>query len=308
MTQTTLDISGISVAVSRLDKIFYPRVGFTKGEVIDYYIRVAPVLLPHLRNRPISLKRYPDGVGGFFFYEKNCPAHRPDWMKTIAVKKSDGSVIQYCSMNGLPALVWAVNLADLELHTFLHRAPALLRPNFLVFDLDPGSPANVIQCAEVALILHALFEKLKMKAFAKTSGSKGLQIYVPLNTSITYERTKAFAETVAKELAQRFPEQITGLMKKTLRRGKVFVDWSQNDAKKTTVSVYSLRARERPMVSTPVTWTEVEESVKKKRILQFESNEVLKRIKTDGDLFAPVLELKQKLPSLLRLRAVLEQF
>lgn len=302
-----IDVEGTPVAVSRLDKVFYPKTGFTKGDIIDYYVRISPVLLPHLRNRPISLKRYPDGVEGFFFYEKSCPAHRPKWMKTIEVAKSDGGSVRYCAMNNLAALVWAVNLADLELHTFLHRSPALHRPDFLAFDLDPGPPANVLQCAEVSLLLKTIFDKLQMESFAKTSGSKGLQVYVPLNTAVTYPRTKEFAETIAKSLADRFPNQITGLMSKAKRGGKVFVDWSQNDEKKTTVSVYSLRAREHPTASTPVTWKEVETGVKRKQPIQYEAGEVLSRVKKLGDLFAPALTLKQKLPPLSRLRACLAE-
>ncbi len=261
--ETTIDVDGVPVGVSRLDKVFYPKTGFTKGQVIDYYVRISPFLLPHLKDRPISLKRYPDGVEGFFFYEKNCPEHRPKWMKTFQVEKSDGGKIQYCSMNNLPALVWAANLADLELHTFLHKYPRMDRPNFLAFDLDPGPPANILQCAEVALLLRRIFGEFDLEAFAKTSGSKGMQVYLPLNTTVTYERTKEFAETLAKTLADRFPDRITGIMSKARRAGKVFVDWSQNDEKKTTVCVYSLRAREHPTVSTPVSWDEVETSVRK---------------------------------------------
>lgn len=305
--ETTLDIDGTSVAVSRLDKIFYPRTGFTKGDVLDYYIRVSPFLLPHLKDRPVSLKRYPDGVDGFFFYEKNCPAYRPAWVKTMKVAKSDGSVIKYCSMNGLSALVWAVNLADLELHTFLHRYPALHRPSCLAFDLDPGPPAGILQCAEVALLLRRIFQQLGLEVFAKTSGSKGMQVYVPLNTSATYGKTKEFAEMMAKVLAEKFPDQITGMMSKANRPGRIFVDWSQNDEKKTTVCVYSLRAREHPTVSTPVTWREVQSSVKSRRPLQFDTEQVLSRVAKRGDLFAPVLSLKQKLPPITRLRAVLAE-
>lgn len=305
--ETTLDIDGTSVAVSRLDKVFYPKTGFTKGDVLDYYIRVSPFLLPHLKDRPVSLKRYPDGVDGFFFYEKNCPAYRPAWVKTMKVAKSDGSVIKYCSMNGLPALVWAVNLADLELHTFLHRYPALHRPACLAFDLDPGPPAEILQCAEVALLLRRIFQQLGLEAFAKTSGSKGMQVYVPLNTSATYGKTKEFAEMMAKVLAEKFPDQITGMMSKAKRPGRIFVDWSQNDEKKTTVCVYSLRAREHPTVSTPVTWREVQSSVKSRKPLQFDTEQVLSRVAKRGDLFAPVLTLKQKLPPITRLRAVLAE-
>jgi bifunctional non-homologous end joining protein LigD len=284
--------------VSNLDKVLYPAAGFTKRQVIDYYIRIAPVLLPHLKNRPITLKRYPDGVDGFFFYEKQCPSHRPDWVKTTEVpsQREEGK-IDYCLMNDLPALVWAANLADLELHTFLHRAPAITRPTSLAFDLDPGAPANMAHCCHVALWLRAVFDELGVQSFAKTSGSKGLQIYVPLNTVTTYEQTKAFAHSLAEKMEQEHPEHIVSRMQKGLRKGKVLIDWSQNDEHKTTVNVYSLRAKPQPTVSTPVTWQEVESTVVEGAApLEFTSDAVLKRVEKQGDLFAPLLTLKQRLP------------
>lgn len=294
----TLDVGGRTVGVTNLNKVFYPKTGFTKGEVIDYYVRISPVLLPHLKNRPLSLKRYPDGVEGFFFYEKQCPEYRPKWMKTARVAKKEGGSVNYCVMNDLPALVWAANLADLELHTFLHRAPALSRPTALAFDLDPGAPADIRDCCRVALQLKALFDALGLQSFPKTSGSKGMQVYVPLNTVITYQRTKACAHKIAGMLESLDPQGVVSRMPKSARKGKVFVDWSQNDAKKTTVTVYSLRARDHPTVSTPVTWDEVSRAVKRKRPLSFGVNEVLRRVEKYGDLFAPVLSLQQKLPPL----------
>jgi bifunctional non-homologous end joining protein LigD len=299
--KTTLDVSSTKVEVSNLKKVLYPEVGFTKGDVIDYYIRISKHLLPHLKNRPITLKRYPDGVDGFFFYEKQCPPHRPKWIKTTNVPKSDGSEIHYCVMNDLPALVWAANLADLELHTFLHRAPAIDRPTALAFDLDPGAPADIVQCCQVGVLLKAVFDSLGLKSFAKTSGSKGLQVYVPLNTpGVTYEKTKAFAHALAILLENQAPDLVVSKMQKNLRRGKVLVDWSQNDDHKTTVNVYSLRAKAHPTVSTPVTWDEVTSALKKKsaKALVFETRDVLKRVEKLGDLFEPVLTLKQKLPPL----------
>jgi bifunctional non-homologous end joining protein LigD len=294
-----LKIDNRTLKVSNLSKIFYPKTGFTKGQVIDYYIRVSPVLLPHLKGRPISLKRYPEGVEGLFFYEKECPSHRPEWLDTSDVPRSEGGDIHYCLINNLPALVWAANLADLELHVFLHRAPKIAQPTVLVFDLDPGAPADLLDCCRAALQLKVLLEELKLKSFVKTSGSKGLQVYVPLNSPITYEKTKAFAHAVAIRLELASPKSIVSKMQKALRKGKVLVDWSQNDDHKTTVCVYSLRAKERPNVSTPVTWEEVETALKKKdaRMLMFEPEQVLKRIKKNGDMLAPVLKLKQKLPS-----------
>ena len=299
MAKTQLDIDGTKVEVSNIEKVFYPKSGFTKGEVIDYYVRISPYLLPHLKNRPITLKRYPDGVNGIFFYEKNCPPH-PSWVHTATVPRSEGGQISYCLMNSLASLVWAVNLADLELHTFLHQAPALDRPTALAFDLDPGAPADLVSCCEIGLRLNTLFGALNLECFPKTSGSKGLQVYVPLNTKVTYDQTKAFAHAVAQLLERQMEGKVVSRMQKVLRKGKVLVDWSQNDSHKTTVNVYSLRATEQSLVSTPVTWEEVRKTLKQKRagLLQFEPADVLKRVKAKGDLFAPVLTLKQKLPTL----------
>jgi bifunctional non-homologous end joining protein LigD len=299
-TKQTLEVDGAQVDVTNLEKIFYPKTGFTKGEVIDYYVRISSVLLPHLKQRPITLKRYPDGVEGFFFYEKKCPDHRPKWVKTTKIAKSEGGEINYCVINDLPSLIWAANLADLELHTFLHRAPAILRPTAIAFDLDPGPPADIVLCCKVGLWLKGLFSALGMESFAKTSGSKGLQIYVPINSAVTYEKTKAFSHAIAELLESQSPETVVSKMQKSRRSGKVLVDWSQNDDHKTTVSVYSLRAKESPTVSTPVTWEEVEETVRKgsATALSFVSKDVLNRVEKMGDLFAPVLTLKQKLPAL----------
>ncbi|MEA3212382.1 MAG: bifunctional non-ous end joining protein LigD [Chthoniobacter sp.] len=302
--KTEIEVAGKKLMVSNLDKVLYPEAGFTKGQVIDYYIRIAPVLLPHLKSRPITLKRYPDGVDGFFFYEKQCPSHRPDWVKTTEVpsRREEGK-IDYCMMNDLPALVWAANLADLELHTFLHRAPAIARPTALAFDLDPGAPADMVQCCRVGFWLRKIFDDLDLQSFPKTSGSKGLQIFVPLNTAATYEKTKAFAHALAQRLDREHPEEVVSRMQKALRKGKVLIDWSQNDEHKTTVNVYSLRAKAQPTVSTPVTWAQVESVAKKGDAgrLVFASEAVLKRVEKHGDLFAPMLTVKQRLP---RLQAV----
>jgi bifunctional non-homologous end joining protein LigD len=296
--KSTLDVDGVDVEVSNLDKVLYPKTGFTKGQIIDYYVRISEVLLPHLKARPITLKRYPDGVEGFFFYEKKCPAHRPGWVKTTKVAKTEGGEINYCVIADLPSLVWASNLANLELHTFLHKAPALQRPTAMAFDLDPGAPADILDCCRVGLRLRDFFEDLGMECFAKTSGSKGLQVYVPLNTAVTYAKTKPFAHAIARRLERETPELVVSRMQKSLRKGRVLVDWSQNDDKKTTVNVYSLRAKDHPTVSAPVSWAELEKAVRRKRPMTFSSDEVLLRVKKLGDLFAPVLTLKQKLPRL----------
>ena len=296
----TLKINGRQVPVSNLDKIFYPSVGFTKAQVIDYYIRISAVLLPYLKDRPLTLKRYPDGVEGGFFYEKRCPAYRPEWIKTAPVWSDRYEAeIDFCLANDLPSIVWAANLGDLELHTFLAKAGDVDCPTMMVFDLDPGAPADIISCAQVGLWLREELDKLKLKSFPKTSGSKGLQIYVPLNTPVTYDQTKALSHRLAEVLEQAHRKEVVSKMSKSLRTGKVFVDWSQNDRHKTTVCAYSLRAKERPTVSTPVTWEEVRSALKRKdpARLSFISGEVLDRIEKQGDLFEPVLKLKQKLPA-----------
>jgi len=292
-------IRGRRLTLSNLDKVFYPKAGFTKAQVIDYYLRIAPVLLPHLKDRPLTLKRYPNGVEGEFFYEKNCPAHRPPWVKTAPIwSDQNGRTMQFCLVQDVATLAWAVNLADLEMHVPLHRRKDVDRPDSIVFDLDPGEPAGLVQCCEVGLILRETFERLGLACFAKTSGSKGLQVYLPLNTRATYEQTKPFARAVADALAAQRPGLVVSNMKKSLRGGKVLVDWSQNDPHKTTVCVYSLRARERPTVSMPVSWEEVRESSRAKDpgLLTFEADKALRRVEERSDLFAPLLDLKQKLP------------
>jgi bifunctional non-homologous end joining protein LigD len=315
--ESFVEVNGRKVKVSNPEKVLYPATGFTKTDLVEYYMAISPVLLPHLKNRPISLKRYPEGVDGFFFYEKQCPSHRPDWMSTARVpSRRKAGFIDYCVMNDLSALVWAANLADLELHTFLHQAPELEHPDFLVFDLDPGPPANLVQCCEVGLLVKHFFDRLNLVSFPKSSGSKGLQIYVPLNSKSMYESTKLFARTLAQNLESTHPDLIVSRMQKSLRKGKVFVDWSQNDEHKTTVCVYSLRAKEYPTVSTPVTWKEIADCRKKGdvRLLTFDTKQVLKRVEKRGDLFNEVLTIKQRLPvidhgvaSRNRRRAVSEQ-
>jgi len=292
-------IEGKRLKLTNLSKVLYPKAGFTKAQVIDYYLRIAPALLPHLRDRPLTLKRYPDGVEGEYFYEKNCPAHRPPWVKTAPIWSDQNQrVMHFCLVQDVATLAWAVNLADLEMHVPLHRAPDADRPDSVVFDLDPGAPADLVSCCEVALILHDLFARLHLQSFAKTSGSKGLQLYVPLNNGATYGETKPFSRAVAEALAARRPELVVSNMKKSLRGGKVLLDWSQNDPHKTTVCVYSLRARERPTVSMPVAWSEVRRCLRARdpSLLSFEADAALRRVEKRGDLFAPVLALKQELP------------
>jgi bifunctional non-homologous end joining protein LigD len=296
-SRVEVEVEGRRLSLSNLDKVMYPGVGFTKGQVIDYYTRVAPFLLPHLRDRPLTLKRYPNGVEGGHFYEKQCPSHRPDWVRSEAVELSS-KTIHFCICDDLPTLVWLANLADLELHPSLSKVPAVEQPTVMAFDLDPGPPAGLAECCEVALILREALGRIGLDCFAKTSGSKGIQVYAPLNVDgVDYDHgTKPLSQALARHLEAEHPKLIVSSQKKELRKGKVLIDWSQNDEHKTTVAVYSLRARERPTVSTPLAWDELEAG--DPDALVFEAADVLERVGERGDLFAPVVELKQRLPEL----------
>jgi bifunctional non-homologous end joining protein LigD len=308
-TPTIVEVQGRKLKLTNLEKVLYPAAGFTKGQVVDFYVRVAPVLVPHLAGRPLTMKRYPEGVDQEYFFEKNAPMHRPDWVNTAPVwSESNHRTIHFILGNDLPTLVWIANLASIELHPSLSLAADIATPTMIVFDLDPGPPANIVQCAQVGLWVREIFDHFGMQSFPKTSGSKGLQIYVPLNTKTTYEQTKSFAHAIARLLEQEHPHLVVSDMKKAVRTNKVFVDWSQNDEHKTTISIYSLRAREHPTVSTPVTWDEVEQALKKKDAsrLVFEAKDVLARVQKMGDLFAPVQKLKQALPQLAGLAATPE--
>jgi bifunctional non-homologous end joining protein LigD len=298
-----VDVDGRTLTLSNLGKVLYPEIGFTKGEVIDYYTRVAPVLLPHLRDRPLTFKRYPDGVDGKFFFEKNAPSHAPDWVRKVRLP-SPGSTknretIGYAVIGELPALVWAANLATLELHVPMWRVTARgkpLNPDLLVFDLDPGPPATVVECCQVAGHVRAALAEDGLAAYPKTSGSKGLQLYVPLDAKAPWDDVHTYARQLAVRLETEHPDLVVSNMKKDLRTGKVLVDWSQNNPAKTTVAVYSLRARPTPTASTPVTWDEVE-ACRRPEDLRFTSDDVLTRVDTYGDLFAPCLDAGQSLPA-----------
>jgi bifunctional non-homologous end joining protein LigD len=296
-----IEIQGRNLKLTNLEKVLYPATGFTKKDVIDYYVRIAPAMIPHLAGRALTRKRYPDGVDGEPFYEKNAPMHKPDWVKVAPIWSGrNRRTINYILADDLATMVWLANLAALELHPSLARAENITCPTEMVFDLDPGPPANIVQCCQVGLWLRQIFEHFGLQSFPKTSGSKGLQIYIPLNTPTTYDATKLFSHALAQVLEQKHPEMVLSDMSKQARTGKVFVDWSQNDEHKTTVAVYSLRARERPTVSTPVSWDEVELAFKKKKpdLLVFEASQAVKRFEKMGDLFELVLELKQRLPDL----------
>lgn len=301
VTDSAVEIQGRHLKLSNLQKVMYPATGFTKQQVIDYYARIAPAILPHLNGRALTRKRYPDGVDGEPFFEKNAPQYRPEWIKTTPIwSEGNRRTVHYVLANDLPTLIWLANLAALELHPSLALAEDIKCPTEMVFDLDPGPPANMVQCCQVGLWLRDIFEHFGLQSFPKTSGSKGLQLYVPLNTPTTFDRTKMFSHALAQLLEHEHPDLVVSDMKKKLRTGKVLVDWSQNDEHKTTVSVYSLRAREHPAVSTPVTWEEVEKTLKKKDagLLVFEAPQVVTRFEKMGDLFEPMNELKQRLPDL----------
>jgi bifunctional non-homologous end joining protein LigD len=293
-------IGGRELELSNLEKLMYPEAAFTKGQVIDYYTRVSRYILPHIKNRPITLKRFPNGVKGKHFYEKNAPSYTPSWVKTFPIERASGeSVINYILINDLPTLVWSANTANLEIHPFLAGIPKIDVPTMVVFDLDPGEGANILRSCEAALLVKTLLDRLKLKSFVKVSGSKGIHLHVPLNTEVTYEATQAFAKSIAELLENEHPDWIVSEMAKAKRRGKVFVDWSQNSVYKSTVAVYSLRAKgERPFVAMPLSWEELQRALRKGDAagLFFEPERSLKRLKEEGDLFASVLRLKQKLP------------
>jgi bifunctional non-homologous end joining protein LigD len=296
----TLTVEGQEVEVSNLDKVMFPKTGFTKGQVIDYYIRISPLLLPHLKDRTITMKRFPNGVDASHFYEKDAPSHTPSWVKTFDVpRKNSKATIRYVVINNLATLVWSANLANLEMHTFLAKIPNIQKPTFIVFDLDPGPPAGILDCAQVALWLREILDHLKLQCDVKVSGSKGIQLYIPINTDIDYGTTGEFARVIAEKLEQLRPKTVVSNMSKALRHGKVFIDWSQNSDFKTTVCVYSLRAkREAPYISMPVKFQELEKALQtgNEESLFFEPEEALERVETVGDLFARGVTKKQKIP------------
>ncbi|MGZ5553381.1 MAG: non-homologous end-joining DNA ligase [Chthoniobacterales bacterium] len=299
--QRVAKIDGRELAFSNLDKVYYPESRFTKGEVIAFYDDIADTILPHLRDRPLTMKRYPEGVAGEHFYEKNAPKHTPSWIKTFPIPREEGgSDINYILCNDRATLLWAANLADIEKHVLLARVPEVNHPTSIVFDLDPGEPAGILDCAEIALHLKKLFAAWGLQVFVKVSGSKGLHLSVPLNGDAPYEVTQPFAKTVAELVAHELPKRVVSGMAKSIRAGKVFIDWSQNSDFKTTVCVYSMRAKgAEPLISMPVTWDELARAIKRKdaKHLSFTPAAAIKRIEKVGDLFAPVLKLKQRVPA-----------
>ena len=301
MSRTFVDMARGRLPLSNLEKDLYPSYGFTKANILEYYRGIAPFILPHLKDRALTLKRYPEGVEQDFFFEKRCPMHRPAWVKTAEVPQDDGDKIRFCLVNDLETLIWVENLASLELHVPLARAGSPWTPDSMVFDLDPGDPANILDCARVALILRDLLSRMGLASFIKTSGQKGLHVFVPLNRKdTTFEDTKTFSKAVAGIMQKHYPALVTAKMAKQERIGKVFINWSQNDASKTMICVYSLRAREKPFVSFPVEWKELEDlaGLGDPERLQVVHSEAVRRAEEKGDLFREVLVKEQKLPHL----------
>jgi bifunctional non-homologous end joining protein LigD len=301
MSRTFVEMAGKRLSLSNLEKELYPSPGFRKAQVLEYYRRIAPFILPHLKDRALTLKRYPEGVEEDFFYEKRCPSHRPAWVKTAEILQEDGERMTVCLVNDLETLIWVENLASVELHVSLSRAYSPETPDSLVFDLDPGHPAGILECARVALILRELLSRMGLASYVKTSGQKGLHVYVPLNRQeTTFEDTKTFSKTVAGIMQKHYPDLVTARMAKKERKAKVFINWSQNDASKTMICVYSLRARKKPFVSFPLEWKDLENpaGLFDPERLQVLPPEVLSRTEEKGDLFREVLQKEQKLPHL----------
>jgi bifunctional non-homologous end joining protein LigD len=293
-----LSISGRTLTLTNLDKVMYPEAHFSKADVLNYYIAISPYILPHVERRPLTMKRYPNGVEAGFFYEKSCPSHMPDWLAVTEAGRT--KKVKYCTIEDQAGLVWIANLASLELHVTLSRSEDVYSPTMMVFDLDPGEGMDVLDCAEAGVKLRAMLAGLGLKSYPKTSGGKGLHVLVPLNTPISFQETKDFAHAVALMMEEQYPGAIVSNMRKALRKRKIFVDWSQNDEHKTTVCAYSLRAQPRPTVSVPVTWEELETAIDKKdkSILYFEAGDVLKRVHKEGDLLKPAVATQQELPGM----------
>ena len=294
--RVVVEIGGRRLSVSNLEKVLYPLIGFTKAQVIDYYVRVAPVMIDHIDDRGVTLRRWPDGVTADSFFEKRCPSHRPEWVGTCDGPGDRGGAIGYCRIDSIAALAWTANLAALEIHAPMARCGEIDSPAMLVFDLDPGSPATIVECCQVALDIRSVLDAVGLSSYPKTSGNKGMQLYVPLNAPATHGHASEFALAVAQLLEQQHPTRVLSNMKKSLRKGKVFIDWSQNSRHKTTIAPYSLRANDRPTVSTPITWDEVSDGADGEPLVH-DSADVLERIAELGDLFADTLVLEQELPS-----------
>jgi len=293
--RVSVELDGRRLTVSNLDKVMYPVFGFTKAQVIDYYVRIAPTMLPHIRDRGVTLRRWPDGVTGGSFFEKRCPSHRPDWVEVCLGPGDRRGGIGYCRLDSAAALAWTANLAALEIHAPMARCGETDTPAMLVFDLDPGSPAGIAECARIALEIRHVLDSVGLASFAKTSGRKGMQVYVPLNTAHSHGQCADFALAVAGLVQRRRPGEVVSEMARAARRGRVLIDWSQNSRHKTTIAPYSLRAEDRPTVSTPVSWDETADAADGEPLV-FSAADVLERVRLHGDLFAATVSLRQQLP------------
>ncbi len=301
MSKRVVEISGRRINLSNLEKDLYPSYGFTKAHVLEYYRRIAPYMLPHLQGRALTMKRYPEGAHKEYFFEKRCPAHRPEWITTAEIPQENGESVKYCVADNLETLIWVENLASIELHVPMGKASSPQIADSMVFDLDPGEPANLLDCARIALILRDLLSNLQLSGVIKGSGKKGLHLFVPLNNGTsTFDDTKRFSRAVAEIMQKNYPDSVTSRIAKEYRGGKIFINWSQNDASKTMVCVYSLRAAEKPYVSFPLKWKEIEDAVEQNSAdeLQVTHSEAISRAEKEGDLFKEVLTKKQKLPHL----------
>jgi len=296
--RVNVEVGDRALSLSNLDKVLYPQTGFTKAQVIDYYVRVAPAMLTHVAHRGVTLVRWPNGVDETSFFSKNCVSHRPDWVEVaLGPGRSDGRGIRYCCLNEVAALAWTANLAALEIHGPMALAVDIETPTMVVFDLDPGEPATITECAQVAMDIKAMLSGIGLESWSKTSGSKGMQMYVPLNSPCTHKQASEFALAVAHVMERQFADRVVSNMNKALRPGKVFIDWSQNSRHKTTIAPYSLRAKDRPTVSTPITWDEVSDAAEGAPMI-FVADEVLARVQQLGDIFAPTATLVQELPQI----------
>jgi len=290
------EIAGRSLKVTNLTKVLYPLVGFTKAQVIEYYAKIAPTMLAHIEDRGVTFRRWPDGVAADAFFNKRCPSHRPDWVGTCLGPGDRAGGIHYCKLDEVASLAWAANLAALEIHAPMARCSDLESPTMLVFDLDPGEPATIIECCQIALLIREVLDTVGLQSVAKTSGSKGMQLYIPLNTPHTHSHAADFALAVAQLLEKQHPARVTANMAKKERPKKIFIDWSQNSRHKTTIAPYSLRGKDRPTVSTPISWDEVSDGADGEP-LSFEAFEVVDRVESIGDLFAEAVSVEQQLPS-----------
>ena len=298
MNNQTVTIGSHTVQLSNLEKMFYPDAEFSKGDIIEYYRRIAPAILPHVKGFPVVMKRYPSGVEGEAFYERRCPPGRPEWIPTREIPAQTEKPVYSCIINDEASIIWLANLANIEIHTLLYRSERIGIPTSVVFDLDPGAPADILDCTWVALRLRETLNHIGLDSRVKTSGGKGLHLVIPLNGPADFEKSNAFAKKIARDFERKYPERVTANIRRVNRVGKVLIDWSQNTPHKSTVAPYSLRAKSWPSVSTPVMWEELEQVLRSKdrEALEFVAEDVVTRVEEYGDLFGDVLTRKQAIP------------